>query len=255
MERMPRKGTYGLDAPYLLPIPAILVIVNIVQGVATNRVLPFAVAAILLVCVGCGLHTSLRGKFVVWDELLDRLGLRGGEQVLDLGCGRGAVLLMAARRLTTGKAVGVDLWRTVDQSGNSAEATLRNATSEGVGDRVILHTADIAALPFENDTFDVVLSNVAIHNIKGRAGRDRAIEEAVRVLRAGGRLIIADMFSTGRYRDHLAELGMIEVARRGLGWRMWWSGPWLPTRLVTATKPSAPSGDKEDRAQVARSRV
>ena len=35
----------------------------------------------------------------------------------------------------------------------------------------------------------------------------------------------------------LSEIGMIDVSRRGLGWRMWWSGPWLPTRLVTATKP------------------
>jgi arsenite methyltransferase len=87
----------------------------------------------------------------------------------------------------------------------------------------------------------VVLSSVAVHNIKGRTGRDRAIDEAVRVLRPGGTLMIADILATGRYRDRLAELGMIEVARRGLGWRMWWSGPWLPTRLVTATKPPNPA--------------
>jgi len=32
-------------------------------------------------------------------------------------------------------------------------------------------------------------------------------------------------------------LGLSDATRRGLGWRMWWSGPWLPTFLVTATKP------------------
>jgi cyclopropane fatty-acyl-phospholipid synthase-like methyltransferase len=41
---------------------------------------------------------------VVWAELLDGLRLRGDERILDLGCGRGAVLLMAAQHLTTGRA-------------------------------------------------------------------------------------------------------------------------------------------------------
>jgi ubiquinone/menaquinone biosynthesis C-methylase UbiE len=217
-----------------------LIVANAVQGVVTGTAGPFVAAAIVMACMGCGLYTSLRGKFVVWAEVLDRLGLRGDEQVLDLGCGRGAVLLLAARRLTTGRAVGVDLWRKSDQSGNAARVTRRNAVAEGVADRVALHTADMAALPFADGSFDVVLSSVAVHNIKGRARRDRAIGEAVRVLRPGGRLLIADLFATGRYRDRLAELDMTDVACRGLGWRMWWSGPWLPTRLVTATKPPAP---------------
>ena len=157
--------------------------------------------------------------------------------MLDLGCGRGAVLLLAARRLTTGRAVGVDLWRRGDQSGNAAEATRRNAVAGGVAERVDLHTADMACLPFPPNSFDLVVSNVAIHNIKGRSGRERAIEEGVRVLRPGGRLLIADLGATGLYRNHLVQLGMIHVGRRRLGWRMWWTGPWLPTHLVTATKP------------------
>jgi hypothetical protein len=53
------------------------------------------------------------------------------------------------------------------------------------------------------------VSNVALHNIKGQAGRMKAIDEAVQVLRPGGRLLIADIWSTGRCRTHLAKLGMI----------------------------------------------
>src|SRR6266487_2436863 len=93
------------------------------------------------------------------------------------------VLLMAAQRLTTGRAAGVDLWRSVDQSGNSLEATRRNAIAEGVADRVELHTGDMTALPFEDSSFDVVVSSLAIHNISRSADREKAIEEAVRVLR------------------------------------------------------------------------
>ena len=144
---------------------------------------------------------------------------------------------MAAQRLTTGRAVGVDLWRRVDQSGNSAEATRRNAIAEGVADRVELHTGDMTALPFEDNSFDVVVSSLAIHNISGRAGREKAIDEAVRVLRPGGRLMIADIRATRQHQAQLAKIGMSDVTRRGLGWRFWWGGPWAATRLVTATKP------------------
>jgi len=140
--------------------------------------------------------------------------------------------------LTTGRAVGVDLWRRGDQSGNAAEATLRNAAAEGVADRVELRTGDMTSLPFKDNSFDVVCSNVAIHNVKGRNRRDKAIEQAVRVLRPGGGLMIADIKGTADYHAQMAKLGMIDITRRNLGWRMWWSGPWLATRLVTATKPS-----------------
>jgi len=55
---------------------------------------------------------SRRGKFQVWDEILDELHLGGDERVLDMGCGRGAVLIAVARRLTTGRVTGIDLWST-----------------------------------------------------------------------------------------------------------------------------------------------
>ncbi|HEY6271971.1 MAG TPA: class I SAM-dependent methyltransferase [Terriglobales bacterium] len=194
-------------------------------------------AGVMFGCAGCGLYASRQGKFTVWAGLLNGLSFRGDEWILDVGCGRGAVLLMAAKRLTTGRAIGVDLWKRADQSGNAIEATKRNAAAEGVADLVELRTADMTTLPFEDSTFDLVLSSLAIHNVRGWAGRDQAIEQVVRVLRPGGRLMIADLWATRQYSLCLAKLGMANISRRGLGWRMWWSGPWLPTHLVTATKP------------------
>jgi ubiquinone/menaquinone biosynthesis C-methylase UbiE len=199
------------------------------------------VAAAIILGFGCfGLYASRRGKFVVWARLLDGLRLRGDERVLDIGCGRGAVLMMAGQHLATGHAVGIDLWKTGDQWGNAPDATKRNAAAEGVDNRVELATADLTALPFADSSFDLILSSLAIHNVRRGAGRKRAIEEAVRVLRPGGRLLIADLLATNEYRAQLAALGMTDIARRGLGWRMWWSGPWLATYLVTANKSPHP---------------
>jgi ubiquinone/menaquinone biosynthesis C-methylase UbiE len=236
-----RRGSYGIDAPYAFGAIAIMMLACLVMAIRvaiiSGIVGPLLPVLFMLTIAAFVLHTTLRGKFLVWAELLDKLELRGDERILDLGCGRGAVLLLAAQHLTTGRAVGVDLWRSADQSGNSAEATRRNAIAEGVADRVELQTADMTALPFEDNSFDVVVSSLAIHNIRGLTGREKAVDEAVRVLRPGGRLMIADIRGTRQHEARLAKLGMSDVSRRALGWRCWWGGPWAATRLVTATKP------------------
>lgn len=232
-----RRGAYGIDAPFAPAFIAVVAALELTLAISLGKVRFLVPALFILAILGFYLHGTLRGKFVVWAELLDRLNLRGDERILDMGCGRGAVLLMAAQHLTTGRAVGVDLWRSVDQSGNSIEATQRNAVAEGVADRVEVHTGDMTVLPFDDDCFDVVVSSFAIHNISGRAGRQKAIGEAVRVLRPGGRLMIADVRATRQYQAQLAKIGMSDVALSGLGWRFWWSGPLAVTGIVTATKP------------------
>ena len=70
--------------------------------------------------------------FQVWHAILDDLHLDGDERVLDMGCGRGAVLVAVACRLTTGRVTGVDIWSTHDQSGNAPDMTLMNAKIAGV---------------------------------------------------------------------------------------------------------------------------
>ncbi|AGL17893.1 class I SAM-dependent methyltransferase [Actinoplanes sp. N902-109] len=229
------RASYGIDAPALLAIPASAVVAGLWQVVVTRSPWPLIGVVITLLCVGLGVHAARRGKLVVWDELLSFL--RGDEDLLDIGCGRGAVLTTAARRLPHGRAVGVDVWRTRDQSGNCADATRRNAALTAVADHVGVDTGTMLDLPYADASFDVVVSMTAVHNV-GQDHVDRAIAEAVRVLRPGGRLLIADLRFTRRYAHRLRELGMIDVSRRSLGWRLWWTGPWLRTVLITATRPA-----------------
>jgi ubiquinone/menaquinone biosynthesis C-methylase UbiE len=232
-----RRGSYGIDAPYAAAFMVFLVCMELTLAILSGKPLPFVAFFFVLAITASYFYGTLRGKFVIWSELFDNLRLRGDERILDMGCGRGAVLLLAAGHLTTGRAIGVDLWRRVDQSGNSVEAARRNAALEGVAERVELHTADMTALPFEDNSFDVVVSSGAIHNISGSAGRKKAIDEAVRVLRPGGRVVIADVRATRQYQACLTQLGMSEVTRHRLGWRFWQCGPMAAACVVTATKP------------------
>jgi ubiquinone/menaquinone biosynthesis C-methylase UbiE len=185
------------------------------------------------------LYTTRRGKFLEWDRILDRLRLRGDERVLDMGCGRGAVLTAVARRLTTGRVTGIDIWSRKDQSGNARDVTVRNASLEGVGDRVEIETGDMRALPFPAETFDLVVSSLAIHNIRSNADRRQAVAEGFRVLKPGGRMVIADIRATGIYEDALRTLGASKVERRRLGWRFWWGNPFASTTLLTASRAPA----------------
>jgi arsenite methyltransferase len=238
-----RHGDYGYDAPYALISFAALGAASVVAALVSWWNQRFHLAAIMgfygaffLANAFSFFYTTRRGKFQVWDEVLDDLHLRGDERVLDMGCGRGAVLTAVARRLRTGRVTGIDLWSTHDQSGNSRDVTLRNASLEGVGSRIDIETGDMRALPFPDEAFDLVVSSLAIHNIHSDGARAQAITEAWRVLKPGGRLAIADIRATARYARTLGTLGATGVARRGLGCRFWYGNPFAGTSLVTASK-------------------
>jgi SAM-dependent methyltransferase len=239
-----RHGDYGYDAPYALIAFATLGTASAVAAIVTwwtgsghAAAIAGCYAAFFLANAASFWYTTRRGKFQVWNEVLDGLHLRGDERVLDMGCGRGAVLTAVASRLTRGRATGIDLWSTHDQSGNARDVTVRNATLEGVRDRIDIETGDMRALPFPDGAFDLVVSSLAIHNIRSTAARAQAIAEAWRVLKPGGRLAIADIRVTGRYARTLRKLGAADVARRRLGWRFWYGNPMAGTTLVTASKP------------------
>lgn len=232
--RFTRWPRYGVDAP---AVPAILGAAGVACFLAAmrrhraGRIALEAAGTALLANAGVYLHTTLRGKLRIWERELDRAGLRGNERLLDLGCGRGAVLIAAARKLPAGRAVGADLW-TADQSGNRPGATLANAAAAGVADRVEVHTADITALPFADGSFDVVTSALAIHNIRSAEDRLCAVDEAMRVLRPGGQLLIADPWPmTRRYAAHIG-CGTL----RWLGPGYWYGGPWVGITMLHAVK-------------------
>ena len=240
-----RRGNYGIDAPIVIRNLFLIGIGFLILGVADFFIFPERLRWLRL---GLGflflisfLVVTLEALYMVWsskvgkfrerERLLDLVALRGDEKVLDVGCGRGLVLNAAARRLTTGRAFGIDIWNKEDQSGNSPEATRANAMTEGVAERVEIVNGDARDIPFADNTFDVVVSSLAIHNIPGTEGRRRAISEVLRVLKPGGRFAILDFQHVREYAETFERCGALEVQVVGPHWLMF-----PPVRIVTGRK-------------------
>jgi ubiquinone/menaquinone biosynthesis C-methylase UbiE len=211
---------YGIDAPGLVRAfiltGAFALLVALVVGRArwpgggfsiALLALSGLVAVYALGMAGYMLYGSLVDKVRQRHRILGLVPWTGSEMVLDVGCGRGLLLHAAARRVPSGRAVGIDLWLAKDQSGNRPEATLANARAEGVADRIEILTGDARQLPFAADSFDRVVSHWVVHNLEQPIDRARALDEMARVLKPGGWLLIADIAHHDEYVGHLQALG------------------------------------------------
>jgi arsenite methyltransferase len=239
------RPNYGIDAPPAVRNLAVggsailLIGTAAFQFISEPRWLMYITGFWGIFAGGSMLATSLLmiwsskvGKLHKRRTLIETLRLKGNEEVLDVGCGRGLLLNEAAKQLPNGKAIGVDLWQSVDQSGNHPEVTMQNAHAEGVADCVEVKTGDMRALPLPNCSVDAVVASLSIHNIPDKKERAQAIQEIHRVLKPGGQIALLDFMATGEY---LASL-------QALGWEaLYQSAPsfWMfpPVRVVRGRKP------------------
>ena len=240
---LPLKADYGIDAPSvrrgmfiagtvgLVVAESAMFAAHHTAGMISLSAVVMGSVAALAALYGFGMafymtYASRVGKLRTRERLLGLAqSLRpwtGDEKVLDVGCGRGLMMIGAAQRLTTGKATGIDLWRLEDQAENTPDAALENARREGVSDRITVETGDACALPFQDAAFDVVVSHWVIHNISASADRARALDEMMRVLRPNGVLVLADIEHLSDYRKHLTERGLLnlQVHTGGMGSRV-----------------------------------
>jgi SAM-dependent methyltransferase len=239
---MSERPDYGVDAPgvirnlvlfgvLLLAVAVGLPAVTLGPVRVALRPMAIATGAVLIAEAGLMLLYARRGKFRHRDRMLAMHAWRGDECVLDVGTGRGLLMIGAARRLTTGRATGIDIWKPTDLSGNVIERTRRNVELEGVGARCEVRSEDARKMSFPDRSFDLVLSNLCLHNIPNPEGRTRACAEIARVLKPGGRALISDFRRTGDYVAALRSAGL-EAEREGPRWL----DTFPPLRVVIAHK-------------------
>jgi SAM-dependent methyltransferase len=112
--------------------------------------------------------------------------INSGEKVLDIGCGAGVDTILAAMMVgPDGSAVGVDL---VPEMITRAESNLKMIDLKNI----IFQNTSGEDLPFPDCTFDVVISNGVINLIPDK---ESALTEINRVLKSGGRFMVADQIA------------------------------------------------------------
>lgn len=217
-----KTANYGIDAPKVVRNLFLFSFVALILAALSFQIekpLWFWIAFIYMTSVafslcaaGCWLlYSSLVAKPRIISKLMEELDLKGDEILLDVGCGRGLTLIEAAKRLPNGKACGIDIWSSKDQSRNQMEEALINAETEGVRGRIEIQTADMRSIPYPDASFDVVISALAIHNVPSREERNEALSEILRVLKPGGKISLFDIHQVKRYAEFINQTGVAKV--------------------------------------------
>src|SRR5580704_12796753 len=155
-----KKINYGIDAPKVIRNLLIIGILLLVSPFVLPNNLSPSVAAFLpttlFITGACYIVPALlmiayakSGKFKHRDRILNLQNWKGDEQVLDVGTGLGLLMIGAAKKLTTGKSFGIDIFNTYDLSDNSMEQTKMNAELENVLQRVEILKENILKTTFK----------------------------------------------------------------------------------------------------------
>jgi SAM-dependent methyltransferase len=147
----------------------------------------------------------------IQDLVVDHIsGWDGIGKVLDIGCGNGPLTIQIAKRYPQSEVIGIDTWGNAWEY--SKEVCDRNAAIGGVAERVTFEKASATSLPFGDETFTLVISNLVFHNISDVRDKSELIREALRVVEKGGWFVYQDLFLWKQVYGEIDDL--LETIRR-----------------------------------------
>ena len=213
-----RLGTHGEDYGNWMPISMLalvgglalfavaLALLSLTTLHAAAAGAALTIAAALLLLLLCWI-AWIRRQYAfggggmmerVHEIVLAHLGFDGHGNILDVGCGSGALSVRAALRWPAAHVTGVDFWGAAYGYGQAM--CEKNAESEGVADRCRFQHGDACGLDYPDSAFDAVVSNYVYHNIKG-ADKQALLRETLRVLKPGGVFALNDEMKPHMYGD------------------------------------------------------
>jgi len=142
------------------------------------------------------------------------LEIKGNEYVLDVGTGTGRTAIQMAKRLTTGRLVGIDIWDTMELGGNSPERAYKNAEIEGVKGKVEFKFGNALEIPFDDDVFDIVTCSSVLNNLPGEKNRIKGLKEIFRVLKPEGKCMLLEPLRNFRMFCAFTPFGVFQLGKR-----------------------------------------
>ena len=213
-----RLGTHGEDYGNWMPVSMLWLVGGLAALAAVISLLSFAVFHITALGVAFVIVALLLLALLLWitwirrqyafggggmmeqvhQVVLSHLDFDGQGQLLDVGCGSGALSIRAALTWRSAQVVGIDYWGSAYGYGQTM--CEKNAESEGVAARCRFQYGDANMLDFPAESFDAVVSNYVYHNITG-ADKRALLLETLRVLKKGGVFALNDEIKPRMYGD------------------------------------------------------
>ncbi len=214
-----RKPNFGYDAPGVLrnlsiaagamlifTIASFLIPLHPIIAVLSRTIFILFFFCFFVPGLGMLLYSRIY-KISNRDKLIKKLGLKGDETILDIGCGRGLYAIGFAETLENGHVYGIDIWKAEDISGNSESSIMENIRRSGQEKKITLKTEDMRAMSFADGMFDIAVASFSIHNIYEINARRKALDEISRVMKIGGTVIIINFANLNQYKMIMVETG------------------------------------------------
>ncbi|MBT2201922.1 methyltransferase domain-containing protein [Bacillus thuringiensis] len=151
----------------------------------------------------------------IHDLIVKKVNWDGEGKILDIGTGSGSLIIKLAMTFPKSFLTGIDYWgKNWEYSQDQCQ---QNAKIEGVSDRVNFLKASAAALPLQDDAFDIVVSCLTFHEVKDTNNKIELIKEAIRALKPGGEFIFLDLFMDekifGDTEEFLNNLEKLDISK------------------------------------------